>query len=374
MQLSLQNFSSLMEGMAAAVQGAASNLVDLTVGSVIRAILEANASVALWLQWLIVEVLSATRLATSTGADCDSFGADFGFVRLPAVAATGQVTFTRFSPVSAALIPVGMTVSTAGNTQSFIVVADTTNGAYSPVAGGYVIQPGVAGVTVSVVASIAGASGNVLPGMISLINSSVAGVDVVNNLNALTGGVDAESDLAFKARFGNYLASLSRATSISIGSAIEAVQQGLSYSITENQNQAGAAQMGYFVVTVDDGSGNPPMSLLQVVQQVVDNIRPVGTSFAVQGPTVLMANISAAIVTAVGADHAQAVSSVVNAWQTYIDSLQIGATLSYTKLAQLAYESSSSIVNLLELVLNEGTVDLIPPLFGAVRSGVLTVS
>jgi hypothetical protein len=54
MQLSLQNFSSLMEGMAAAVQGAASSLVDLTVGSVLRAILEANASVALWLQWLIV--------------------------------------------------------------------------------------------------------------------------------------------------------------------------------------------------------------------------------------------------------------------------------------------------------------------------------
>ena len=36
MQLSLQNFSTLVEGMAAAVQGAAKNLLDLTVGSVLR--------------------------------------------------------------------------------------------------------------------------------------------------------------------------------------------------------------------------------------------------------------------------------------------------------------------------------------------------
>ncbi len=374
MQLSIQNFSSLMEKMAAAVQGAASNLVDLTVGSVIRAILEANASIALWLQWLIVEVLSATRLATCSGADCDTFGADFGFVRLPAVAAVGQVTFSRFSPVSSALIPAGTAVATAGNTQSFIVVADTTNAAYSVTAAGYIIQPGVSGVTAAIVASVPGANGNVLAGMISLISSPIAGVDVVNNQNALAGGVDAESDLAFKARFGNYLASLSRATNISIGSAIGTVQQGLSYSIAENQDQTGSTQMGHFVVTVDDGTGSPPSSLLQVIQQVVDGIRPVGTSFAVQGPVLVRAAISAAIVTAGGADHALAVSAVVAGWQNYIDALQVGAVLSYTKLAQLAFESSSSIINVSELTLNGGTADLIPPLFGVVRSGVLTVS
>jgi hypothetical protein len=82
MQLSMQNFSTLIEGMAASVQGAAKSLLDLTVGSVLRAILEANASVALWIQWLIVQVLAATRLATSSGTDCDSFCADFGFSRL----------------------------------------------------------------------------------------------------------------------------------------------------------------------------------------------------------------------------------------------------------------------------------------------------
>jgi uncharacterized phage protein gp47/JayE len=374
MQLSLQNFSSLMEGMAASVQGAASSLVDLTVGSVLRAILEANAAVALWLQWLIVEVLSATRLATSSGADCDSFGADFGFTRLPAVASSGEVTFSRFSAASTALVPVGASVATAGNTQSFVVVADTSNAAYNAASDGYVITAGVSNVNATVVASVSGAAGNVLPGMISLLSSAIPGIDTVTNASALTGGVNAEGDAAFKARFSNYLASLSRATNISIGSAIEAIQQGLSYSITENQDQTGAVLMGHFVVTVDDGTGAPPATLLQTVQQTVDAIRPVGTSFAVQGPIVVSANISVTLVTATGTNHAIATTAVAGAWATYIATLPIGMTLSYTKLAQLAYEASSSIVNLSDLALNGGTADLVPPLFGVVRAGVVTVS
>ena len=45
MQLSLKTFSQLIEDMGAALQGSATSLVDVSVGSVIRAIFEANASV-----------------------------------------------------------------------------------------------------------------------------------------------------------------------------------------------------------------------------------------------------------------------------------------------------------------------------------------
>ena len=95
MNLSLQTFATLVQNMAAAVQGAASQLLDLSVGSVLRALLEASASVALWLQWLIVLVLNMTRAATSQGPALDSWMADFSFTRLPAAAATGQITFSR---------------------------------------------------------------------------------------------------------------------------------------------------------------------------------------------------------------------------------------------------------------------------------------
>jgi uncharacterized phage protein gp47/JayE len=374
MQLSLQNFSTLVEGMAASVQGAARSLLDLTTGSVLRAILEANASVALWLQWLIVQCLATTRLATSTGADCDSFGADFGFMRLAAVAATGQVTFARFTPSISAFIPVGTAVSTAANTQRFVVVGDPTNGAFSAEANGYTLASGVANLNVAIAASVAGSAGNVQPGAISLLSSAVPGLDTVTNPLALTGGIDAESDASFRGRFGNYLASLSRATNLAIGSAIAGIQQGLSYAINENINQAGATQMGFFVVTVDDGSGNPPASLLGTVQQAVEAIRPVGTGFAVQGPVVSTANVAVSLTTAPGTSHSAAVAAVASAMEAYIASLPIGGTLSYTRLAQLAYDASASVTNLSGLLLNGAAADLAPPVFGVVRAGTVSVA
>jgi uncharacterized phage protein gp47/JayE len=303
MQLSLQNFATLVENMAASVQGAASSLLDLTIGSVLRAILEANASLALWLQWLIVEALATTRLATSSGADCDSFGADFGFFRLAAVAASGFVTMSRFSPNIAALIPIGTNVATASNTQIFVVTADTANPAYSPVAGGYSLAAGVAGVTVPVAALVAGSAGNVQAGTIAVIASAIAGIDTLTNSLALAGGLDAETDAAFRARFGNYLASLSKATDSAIGAAIAAIQQGLTYVISENIDQTGAVQMGHFVVTVDDGSGAPPASLLATVQAAVDAIRPVGSGFAVQGPVVTPANVTMIVTNTAAVSH-----------------------------------------------------------------------
>jgi uncharacterized phage protein gp47/JayE len=374
MQLSLQNFTSLVEGMAAAVQGAAQNLLDLTVGSVLRVILEANASLALWLQWLIVQVLATTRLATSTGADCDSFGTDFGFVRLPAVAAVGQVTFSRFTPGVAAFIPVDTNVSTSANTQTFVVTVDTTNSAYSIASNGYNLAMGVASVTVPVTASIAGSAGNIQAGAISLLRSAVAGVDTVTNMAMLTGGLDAESDAAFRSRFSNYLSGLSKATDVAIGTVITGIQQGLSYLISENINQAGSIQMGHFVVTVDDGSGAPPAALLSVVQGAIDVVRPVGSSFAVQGPTVVLSNISMIVTTLPGVSHQQVVGTVAGAIDTYIASLGVGVTLSYTRLAQLAYGASGSVTNISSVLLNNGTADLVPPLFGVVRAGTITVA
>ena len=93
MQLSLQNFTTLVQNMSASVQGACSDLLDVTVGSVTRALLEASASVALWLQFLILQVMTMSRLATCIGADVDSWVGDFGLLRLPGTAAIGSVTF-----------------------------------------------------------------------------------------------------------------------------------------------------------------------------------------------------------------------------------------------------------------------------------------
>src|ERR1700759_2532194 len=107
MNLSLKGFSQLIEDMSAALQSSATSLIDVSVGSVIRAIFEANASVVLWLQWLVLQVLQTTRASTSTGTDLDSWMADFGLFRLPASASTGTATFSRYAPALSATVPVG---------------------------------------------------------------------------------------------------------------------------------------------------------------------------------------------------------------------------------------------------------------------------
>ena len=212
MKLSLKGFSQLIEDMSAALQSSATTLIDVSVGSVVRAIFEANASVVLWLQWLILRVLQCTRASTSIGADLDSWMLDFGLSRLPAVASTGIVTFSRFAPNLAATIPVGSIVKTSDGSLSFSVTEDDTLSIWQPASSGYIIPGGVPSADLPVMCITYGSIGNVLSDTIIVISASLPGVDQVNNADPLSNGVDAETDQAFRSRFQGYLASRSRAT------------------------------------------------------------------------------------------------------------------------------------------------------------------
>ena len=374
MQLQLQTFSNLVSNAAAAVQGAASQLLDLTVGSTLRAVLEANASLALWLQWLILQVLQMTRAATSNGPDLDTWMADFSVTRLPAVAASGTVTFSRFAPVTSALIPDGTDVRTADGTQTFTVYADPTNAAYSPAQNGFLLAVGIGSVDVPVAAVAPGSGGNVQAGAVSLIVAALPGVDTVVNAAASLGGLDAESDAALRTRFQNFLASLSRATTTAVGYAITSIQQGMQYTIQENVVPGGATRMGSFVVTVDDGTGNPPPTLLTTVANAVEAVRPVGSSYAVQAVTVTTATISITVTVTPGAVHATVAPIVAAAVTAYVDTLPIGVPLPWSRLAQVAYDASAQVANVTLVLLNGGTADLAPPASGVVKATSVTVN
>jgi uncharacterized phage protein gp47/JayE len=374
MQLSLQNFSTLMQNMAAAVQSAASQLLDLTVGSTLRAVLEANASVALWIQWLILLVLQTTRAATSTGSDLDSWMADFALTRLPAVAATGIVTFTRFTAIGTALVPVGALVRTSDGTQTFAVSIDATNPAWNAVQNGYVMPTAVTTFTVPVIAQAAGSGGNVQAGSITLLASAIPGIDAVSNPSAFVNGLDAESDTAFRSRFQNYIDSRSRATSLAVGYAVSSIQQGLQYTIQENQAPNGSQVMGSFVVTVDDGSGYPSTTLLTTVQSAVDAVRPVGSIFTIQPPVVTVANVSLTLTVTGNTTSEQLAGPVSAALAAFIDSLPIGSPLPVSRVSQLAYAVATAITNVTQVQLNGGVADIAPPANGVIKVGQVTVN
>lgn len=356
MAISTKDFTTLVSDQISAVQAKCAQLVDFTIGSVLRSLVEANAAIGLWMQALVVTLLAATRAATSQGVDLDSWMADYGVSRLGATAATGFVTFSRFTTASQAVIAFGSIVQTADGSQKYNVVADPLNAAYT--AGGYVIPAGNASVTVPVQAQVAAAASNAVAGQVTVISQPITYVDTVTNALNFTGGADAESDSALRARFVLYIASLSRATKAAIGLAITSVQPGVSYSLTENLQYNGAADNGYFYVVVDDGSGAPPPSFMTAVSNAIDAVRAAGTRFGVYAPVVVQATVTMTVTAAAGYDPATTKATVTSAIQAFINALPMGGTLAYSRLAQLAYGASPGVANVTAITLNGGTADL----------------
>lgn len=374
MALNTLDFTTLVRNQVAAIQAGARTLIDLTVGSVLRAIVEANAAVVLWLQALILQLLATTRAATSTGADLDSFVADFGVTRLPAAFATGTVTFSRYTNTAQAVVPIGATVQTTDGTQTYYVTLDTTNSAYNALLGGYVILAGVSSVNVPVTAAVAAAAGNASAGQIGLLGSAISGVDTVTNAAAFTSGADAESDAALRTRFIGFIASLSKATKSAILFAVSNVQAGLFYTMVENQTLGGVSQPGFFYVVVDDGSGSPPTSLLNNVYLAVDGVRPLTSSFNVYGPTVVPVNVAMTVTTATGYVHSAVTAQVIAAVQSYINSLTFNQTLALTRLIQVAYDASPAVINVAGVTINSGTADVSSSGAQLLRAGTVTAS
>ena len=132
--------------------------------------------------------------------------------------------------------------------------------------------------------------------------------------------------------------------------------------------------MGCFLVTVDDGTGNPPSSLLATVTTAIEAVRPVGSSYMVQAVTVTPATIAMTVTVVPGAVHGTVAALVVAAVTGYVDALPIGAPLPWSRLAQIAYQASPQVANVTAVLLNGGTADLAPPRSGVVKAATVTVN
>jgi phage-related baseplate assembly protein len=354
MALTTQTQAQLVATQVAAVQAGASGLQDFSDGAVLLALAQSNGEVALWLQALVLQYALLTRAATSQGADLDSWMADFAVTRLQAVAARGSETFSRVSTGLQVVVPVGATIETSDGTQSFTVVADTSNSAYSSGLGGYPIGPSATSVTATVQAVNAGSAANVTAGAVNVISGAIPGVDTCTNASPFTNGSDAETDAALRLRFVAYLNSLSQGTAAAVEYAVSSVQQGLDYELVENQSYAGGFQAGYFYVVVDDGSGSPSSTLLNNVRAAINSARPLTSQFSVFGPILEEITVTMTVIGS-GGDPAAAAAAV----SAYISTAGLGGTVEYTKLIQVAYNASPTITNIEAVLLNGGVADVV---------------
>lgn len=331
-----------------------------------------------FLQAQIQLVLALARAQTSTGADLDSWMAQFNFLRLPADFATGPETFLRFTPATSAVtVPAGAIVQVPGGTIQYQVVGDQNDPAWNAAANGYVLSIGQTSVTATVQALVGGSGSNLLANQLTQTGTSVPGIDQVTNPAPITNGIDAESDASFRSRFILYLATLAKATKAAILAAAMSVQQGLLIALLENQQPNGATLLGSFTAIVDDGSGNPPASLLNAVFNAVDAVRAFSVQPFVVPPTSIQASItlSANLTLGPGMVAANVNTSIQNAVATMVNQLAPGARLNGSAIITAALSVAGvTAVNPASITINGSPADLIPTIQQEIRTTVSAIT
>jgi len=357
------------------------------VGSLELARAEAVAAVSMWLQSLIMQLLSVTRLSTSTGNDIDTFIADFGCPpREAAVAATGQVAFSRFTPTAQATIPAGTytpnangsggsysggaTLLTADGTQSFQVIPDSTQAYWNAAANAYVIPAGVTSAQVTVQAANPGTQGNVAANTITTISTAIQYVDTVTNPSAFANGVNQETDAAVQARFQTYVSGLRAAIKSAVESAISGVQQDIQYQIVENQTLAGASEPGYFYVVISPYTD----ALKTAVYSAINAIRGLSITFDVFGATPITANVTATVTATSGYTLSAVEAAVQTAISNFIASLPLGGTLEWTQIFSVIWGVPGVATVANTMTLNGGNADLVATASQAIVPGTITVN
>ena len=207
-----------------------------------------------------------------------------------------------------------------------------------------------------------------------MITGGIQYIDTVTNNANFTGGADAESDDAFRARFVLWVSSLSKATKAAIGYAISSMATGVSYTLTENQDYSGNVKNGYFYAVVDDGTGAPTSTFLSSAYNAIDAVRPFTVTFGVFAPVVVTANVVMTLTVDASAVRSSVVTLVQTAVQSYINSLSLSQLLPYTQLAAVAYAASPYVLNVSAITLNGTTADLSATNKQVIKSGTVTVN
>lgn len=372
--LILKGHADLVRMQAAAIQGRARKLIDFSVGSTLRAVVESNSGVALWLQGMALRILTATRAATSSGEDLDTWVGDFGVIRLGARSSAGLVTFSRYTGGVQAVVPIGATVQSADGSVDFAVVLDATNPSYNAGLGGYVMPANVLSVAVPVAAIRGGFEGNVDAGSVTVMTSQITYVDEVVNGAPISGGADFETDAELRARFVRFINSLSRGTNAAIIYAITSLQAGAQATIIENIAPDNTPTPGMLTITVDDGSAAPPASFVTNAIAKANEYRAGGIRIGVFPPEIVYVDVALTITVAEGYDYQTVVGSVASSIAGYIEGMRLGQSLAINRLSQIALNVSAGVENVTSVSVNYANADVAATPRQRIRARVVAIS
>ena len=247
---------------------------------------------------------------TAAGAQLDLLAQERGLSRKGASFASGTLTFSVASALwFAAEIPAGTVCSTAGANPARYV---TTQAALLP--------QGSLSVEVPAQAQTAGAAGNVQAGTITVLATVPTALTAVTNAAAFTGGEDAESDEALRARILASYAELPNGTNTAWYRQTALQVPGVdSVQVIPRSNGAGS------VTLYLGGRGCVPSAdTVQSVSGTLNALREIDVSISVQAASAVPVDVSVTVKAAPGASVSDVKTACVLAVKNYFLGLGVG--------------------------------------------------
>ena len=330
----LKHFEQISASMMNLMASVQASITDFNIGSVNRTLLEA---VALELE----EIYYRTYASILDGIPAGVYDA-FGYGRLPAAPAIGNVTFSRDIAASQAYnIAAGTIITTATG----IRFATTVNAQ---------LLAGNVAISVPVAAEMSGAAGNVAAHSITLFTSAILGIDTVTNPAGTSGGVDDETADAQQIRFAEFIVSLARSpvNGIEAGAKTAALVEVSTGLVTEKVSLAKVvepyltdlgAPIGLVTCYIDNGSGSASAALVAQTQKVIDGYvnsdgiqvigyRAAGIIVTVTSVMLVSQDVTALVTLDAGADQVAVDAALTNAIATLFNSLNISDDLDWPTL------------------------------------------
>ena len=262
------------------------NPANIPSGDPVLALGFATAAVGVQLQAGYIALYIFARASTATGADLDSWFADFGYTRFQGSPATTTVTIPTSSGAAAVSnipIPAGTIVST----QPIALAPSTVPQAYSfATVGSATLLAGQTSITVSVQATANGSNYNNIPTNTPLqLGTGIAGLGNPAFVSAPQFGQQAATDAQARVDFIDYITSLSDGTIAAVVAAVQdatGLVNGVNMAELDYATSNGVIQRGMaatvFISAGNSGqyTGSPYNAIAQAAQAAMQNVVALG--------------------------------------------------------------------------------------------------
>lgn len=258
--------SDVLDALVVNFEAETGDSLPAGVASALRVIYLPVAEELVSLQDEMAQVLDSSQLDFASGGALDLLTALVGIPRREATNAAGTVTFSRATSAGIDYtVPVGTEVQTdSSEPVSFVTTEEVT------------LLSGTTSVDASIEAVEAGSDGNVASGTITVMKSSVSGIEAVDNTNPTTGGFARETDEELRARAKLRVSTGVAATAGALRDAVADVAgvQRADIVVNNSSNTVGGISPHAFEIIADGGSDG------DVAQAILDTM---GAGFTPDG-------------------------------------------------------------------------------------------